>query len=102
MPNGFSPMFLLFILVGYAYGARFGFLLSVPIIAGSGLKKLLELAGDGTLSSIGTPLLLGGAVAFFTGLLAIHALLLYVRTHSLHAFAAYRVVLAAVILFFIA
>jgi len=82
--------------------ARFGFLLSVPIIAGSGLKKLLELAGDGTLSSIGTPLLLGGAVAFFTGLLAIHALLLYVRTHSLHAFAAYRVVLAAVILFFIA
>ena len=26
MPNGFSPMFLLFILVGYAYGARFGFL----------------------------------------------------------------------------
>src|SRR4030067_3219176 len=26
MPGGFSPVFLLIIVVGYAYGARFGFL----------------------------------------------------------------------------
>ncbi len=81
--------------------ARFGFLLSVPIIAGSGVKKLLELFQDGTLSVIGSPLLLGGLVAFITGLFAIHALLLYVRTHSLYAFAAYRVLLAGVILYFL-
>ena len=81
--------------------ARFGFLLSVPIILGSGLKKLLELAGDGTLTTIGGPLLLGGAVAFVTGLLAIHGLLLFLRTRSLYAFAVYRVVLATTIFIFL-
>ncbi len=81
--------------------ARFGFLLSVPIIAGSGLKKLLELSEGGELVTLGAPLLLGSAVAFFSGLLAIHGLLLFLRRYPLYVFAAYRVLLAVLILVFI-
>lgn len=81
--------------------ARFGFLLAVPIILGSGLKKLLELWGGGELVSIGAPLLWGSAVAFFSGLLAIYMLLAFVRRQPLYVFIAYRVLLAGIILFFL-
>jgi undecaprenyl-diphosphatase len=79
--------------------ARFGFLLSIPILIASGLKKLADLAGTGALSSIGPELLLGCAVAFVSGLAAIHALLLFLRTKPLYPFVIYRLALAAVILF---
>ena len=62
--------------------ARFGFLLSVPIIAGSGLKKLIDLSSSGMLSSVEGPLIFGTLVAFASGLLAIHGLLLFVRTRD--------------------
>lgn len=78
--------------------ARFGFLLSVPIILGSGLKKLLELKGSGELSALGAPLFLGIVLAFLSGMIAIHALLKFLRTHPLYVFALYRVLLALVIL----
>ena len=74
--------------------ARFGFLLSIPIILGSGLKKLFELGFDGTLSAIGPELALGFLVSFISGLAAIHVLLLFVRTQPLYIFVAYRVLLA--------
>lgn len=82
--------------------ARFGFLLSVPIIFGAGAKKFLELYSTGTLTSIGMPLVLGSIVAFLSGLLAIHALLSYLKTHPLFVFAIYRVLVAVVILLFLA
>lgn len=78
--------------------ARFGFLLSVPIILGAGLKKTFDLVSGGELATIGTPLLIGSAVAFVSGLLAIHVLLRFLRTHPLHVFALYRVLLAVSIL----
>ncbi len=81
--------------------ARFGFLLAVPIIAGSGLKKLLELWWGGELVSLGLPLLAGSLTAFLSGLLAIHFLLLFLRSQPLYIFIAYRVLLAGVILFFL-
>jgi len=81
--------------------ARFGFLLAVPIILGSGLKKLLELGVNGTLSAVGPELLVGSAVAFVSGLAAIHALLLFVRTQPLYAFIAYRLALAILIFAFL-
>jgi energy-coupling factor transport system substrate-specific component len=37
MPGGFSPMFLLIIVVGYAYGARFGFLFGAFSLLASAL-----------------------------------------------------------------
>ncbi|MBY0538887.1 undecaprenyl-diphosphatase UppP [Patescibacteria group bacterium] len=81
--------------------ARFGFLLAVPIIAGSGLKKLLELWWGGELVALGAPILVGSVVAFFSGLLAIHFLLMFLRNQPLYIFVAYRVLLAGVILFFL-
>jgi undecaprenyl-diphosphatase len=78
--------------------ARFGFLLSVPIILGSGAKKLLDLGASGVLSSLGPELLVGGVVAFVSGFAAIHVLLLIVRKYPLYVFIVYRVALAALIL----
>lgn len=78
--------------------ARFGFLLAIPIIAGSGLKKLIDLIQGGELATLGTPLLWGSAVAFFSGLLAIYVLMKLVKTQPLYAFVVYRVALAVIIL----
>jgi undecaprenyl-diphosphatase len=78
--------------------ARFGFLLSFPIILGAGSLKFYELASLGTLSTIGAPLLLGALAALISGILAIHILLVFVRTQPLYVFIVYRLLLAAVIL----
>jgi undecaprenyl-diphosphatase len=76
---------------------RFSFLLAIPIITGSGLKKLLELNSTGGLSDQGFPLLLGSLVAFTSGLLAIHFLIKYLKNHKLTIFIWYRIVLALLI-----
>jgi undecaprenyl-diphosphatase len=78
--------------------ARFGFLLSGPIILLSGLKKLLDLVQGGEISSVGFPLLVGSVVAFVIGLFAIHFLLRYLKNHTLTVFIVYRLVLAIVVL----
>lgn len=77
---------------------RFSFLLSFPIIFGSGMKKLLGLMKTGALHSLGLPLLLSFVVAFIVGFIAIHYLLKYLRTHSLNVFVVYRVLLAILII----
>lgn len=77
--------------------ARFGFLLSFPIILGAGILKLYELLQSGALVSVGVPLFWGAIVAFASGMLAIHTLLRFVRTHSLMPFVVYRLLLALVI-----
>lgn len=77
---------------------RFGFLLSFPIILGAGLKKLLELWSGGVLGAEGTVIGLAAVAAFFSGLLAIHFMLRFVRTHSLMPFVWYRLALAALVL----
>jgi undecaprenyl-diphosphatase len=79
--------------------ARFSFLLAFPAIAGSGLKKLLELGGDAALPAIAVPLALSFATSFVVGLACIHVLLRYLRSHSLRAFAWYRFALAAAVIF---
>lgn len=78
--------------------ARFGFLLAVPVIVGSGLKKLWDLYSGGDLASLGTPLLAGSVVAFVAGLASIHLLLMFVRKQPLYVFVAYRFALAVLIL----
>lgn len=79
--------------------ARFSFLLAVPVILGSGLKKLLDLMADGgTVDWSG--IMLAAVVAFLSGLFAIHFMLSFVRRHSLWPFIWYRVVLAGLVFFF--
>jgi undecaprenyl-diphosphatase len=81
--------------------ARFGFLLSVPIILGAGAKKILELGVSGLLAAEWLPLVIGSIVAFAVGLVVIHYLLRYVRNHTLLAFVVYRLVLAAAVFVFL-
>lgn len=80
---------------------RFSFLLSVPIILGSGLKKLFELNSIGELSNLRGDLLLGSLVAFVVGIFVIHYLLKYLKSHSLNIFGIYRILLAISILLLI-
>jgi undecaprenyl-diphosphatase len=81
--------------------ARFSFLLSVPIITGTGLKKLLELSSSGELQSLGMPLLWGSLFAFISGLFAVHFLISYLKHHKLTVFIWYRLILAVVIFLFL-
>lgn len=78
--------------------ARFAFLLSFPIILGAGMKKFLELGNEGVLIGIAPMLVVSSLAAFISGMLAIHFMLRYLRTHTLGIFIIYRLALAALIL----
>ncbi len=81
--------------------ARFSFLLSVPIIFGSGAKKILELWGSGALQNDWQFIAAGCVASFITSILAVSWLLKYLRTHSLTPFIIYRFALAVVIFLFL-
>lgn len=84
--------------IGRLEAARFSFLLAVPIIAASGLKKTLDLVAGA--ETIAVPELVAGFItAFLVGWAVIHFFLKYLKNHTLYVFAAYRLVLAAVVLF---
>lgn len=78
---------------------RYSFLLSFPIILGSGLKKLLDLF-DATGGITGLQIV-ACLTAFVVGLFCIHYLLKYLKTHTLSVFIWYRVMLAIGILLFL-
>lgn len=77
---------------------RFAFLLSAPLIFGAGLKSLYDLRGSGALASDASMIGLAALAAFVSGLVAIHFMLKFLRTHSLMPFVWYRLALAAVII----
>jgi undecaprenyl-diphosphatase len=81
--------------------ARFSFLLSLPIIFGSGLKKFFDLHQSGLLSQVESSLITASVFAFISGLLAIHFLIKFLKNHSLNYFGIYRIILAVLILIFI-
>lgn len=78
---------------------RFSFLLSTPVIAGAALfhlRHFLYLQGtDWALFAVGI------ASSAVVGYLAIAFLMHYLREHTLHLFAAYRLVLAVAVIFWI-
>lgn len=75
---------------------RFSFLLAIPIIMGSGAKKLLEILATDSPAHI-TSIAIGAVTAFVIGLLAIHFMLIFVRNHTLWPFIWYRIALAGVV-----
>jgi undecaprenyl-diphosphatase len=78
--------------------ARFSFLMAAPVIAGAGIFEARKLVtGEAGVAVEPTPLVVGFLAATIAGLIAIWALLRYVRTRSLGIFIAYRVVAAAVV-----
>lgn len=76
---------------------RFSFLLAIPVLLGSGAKKIIDLGSTGLLSSIGSELIFGTITAFLVGLLAIKFLITYLKNNSFNIFIWYRLVLAGII-----
>ncbi|MBI5126791.1 MAG: undecaprenyl-diphosphatase UppP [Candidatus Taylorbacteria bacterium] len=89
--------------LGREAATRFSFLLAFPIILGSGLKKIIDVAQDGGfVGAGGVDIMIGSIVAFVVGLGAIHFLIKYLRHHSLYPFIWYRLVVAVLLLVFFA
>jgi undecaprenyl-diphosphatase len=78
--------------------ARYSFLMATPVTAGAVAFEAYKLVKAGQVATEAGPLLVGIAAAFVSGVIAISALLRYVRSRSYNVFVAYRVVLAAVVL----
>ncbi len=76
--------------------ARFSFLLSIPIIAGAGLKSILSVSSWSDVS-IGL-IIVGFLTSALTGYIAIKFLLNFLSNHSLKAFAWYRLIIGLLIL----
>jgi len=75
--------------------ATFSFLMSMPIIAGAAVMEVPRVLRQ---VGISTPLVIGVLAAAVSGWAAIAILLRYVRRNSYGVFAAYRILLGAVIL----
>ncbi|MFL6010968.1 MAG: undecaprenyl-diphosphatase UppP [Gaiellaceae bacterium] len=84
--------------------ARLSFLLLIPIVFGASVLKGVKdiLLGDGLPPGSAGPFVVGMLAATVVGLIAIWALLGYVRRHTYSLFVVYRLVLAALILVVIA
>lgn len=78
-----------------AEAAEYSFLASLPIMMGVTLKVLLD--DSAYLADNLVPLLVGNAVAFISGLLAVGFLMRYLSKHGLAAFGWYRVGLASIL-----
>jgi len=81
--------------------ARFSFMLALPIIAGAGLLKGIDLLQTGFQGYAG-PFLWGFASSAVSGFLVIWFLLSYLRRHDFLAFVIYRLAFAALIFAIIA
>jgi undecaprenyl-diphosphatase len=80
---------------------RFSFLLSIPIIAGSGLLQLLHIIKNPTLVSGGfTTLSFGFVSAFIFGWISIDFFLKYLKTNTFKFFVVYRIFLAVLLLLY--
>jgi undecaprenyl-diphosphatase len=76
--------------------ARFSFLLAMPIIAGAGLYKALDLAQTG-LQGYGSEFFWGFVSSAISGFLVIWGVLKYLRNHDFKIFMIYRIAVALVV-----
>jgi undecaprenyl-diphosphatase len=79
--------------------AKFSFLLSIPIIAAAGLKKMADLILAGGVAFADYPVLIAGFISsVVVGYFCIKYFLKFVQKHSLAVFAVYRVVLGLLVI----
>ncbi len=96
--SGISIAASLFAGLGRQDAARYSFLMATPITAGAVVLESYKLVKGGQVAAEAGPLLVGIGAAFVSGVIAISALLRYVRTRSYNVFVVYRLVLAGVVL----
>ena len=77
--------------------ARFSFLLALPIIAGAGILKGIDVAGSGLPAGMAWPFVWGMVASAVSGFLVIAFLLAYLRRHSFVFFLVYRVAVAILV-----
>ena len=77
--------------------ARFSFLLSLPIIAGAGVFKGIDLVRTGMPVGMAGPFLWGMIASAISGFLVIWFLLAYLRTRDFAIFMWYRLAVAALV-----
>ncbi len=80
--------------------ARFAFLMSAPIMLGTGIYQIVELNGQPGLESFLPALAVGFISAAIVGWLAVKWLLDYLSEHSLYVFAVYCAIAGTVVLGF--
>jgi undecaprenyl-diphosphatase len=69
--------------------ARYSLLLSVPIVLGAGLVKIVDLAESGGLSAAAPALLVGFVASLGVGIIAIRFLMRHLQGGRLYPFAVY-------------
>jgi undecaprenyl-diphosphatase len=80
-----------------ATAARFAFLLGIPVTAGAGLLKTVQLLRHGVPAGDGGPLTVAILASFVSGWIAVWFLVRYLRQRSLLPFVVYRLALSVVI-----
>lgn len=76
--------------------ARLSFLMSLPIIAGAGVYKLLDVLGEGGIpADFVAPFLVGMATSAVTGFAAVWGTIRFVQTRTFAPFVGYRFVVGA-------
>ena len=81
-----------------AAAARLSFLMSMPIIAGAGLYKLLDVLGEGGIpSDFVVPFAVGMATSAVTGFVAVWGTIRFVQTRTFSPFVIYRFVVGAAV-----
>jgi undecaprenyl-diphosphatase len=90
--------------VGRSAGSEFSFFMAIPTMLGASAIKLLKFLVSGAAFGFGDLmiLLVGTVVSFIVSMIAIRALMNYVRKHSFAAFGWYRIVLGVVVIAFFA
>ena len=90
--------------VGRSAGSEFSFFMAIPTMLGASAIKLLKFLLSGAAFGFQelTVLLVGTVVSFVVSMVAIKALMNYVRNHSFSAFGWYRIVLGIVVILFFA
>ena len=90
--------------VGRSAGSEFSFFMAIPTMLGASAIKLLDflVSGAGFGFQELTILLVGTVVSFIVSMIAIRALMSYVRNHSFAAFGLYRIILGVVVLLYFA
>ncbi len=79
--------------------ARIAFLMSVPLIAGAGLFKFIDIGGFGGIpSDLRVPFAVGMAASALTGWLAVWGTLKLIQTKTFLPFVIYRIVLGVFVL----
>ncbi len=80
--------------------ARFSFLLSIPIVFGAGLQKMVDAAQKGIGREEWLVMLAGLVTSAIVGYIAIRVLLKFLSNHSLNVFGYYRIALGVVLLLY--